>query len=170
MASNAPLTIPNGYADVLRTFGDIRKFIRTDGTLSPAWEIQHIVRIVLPAPLMYHVGDREYVQVTRITVHRLLADKLRAVLRKIYDQGLWSEIDPYGGGFVFRKIRGSSDKVSLHSFGIAWDFRPDQNRQGTKGTMHPRVVEIFETAGFMWGGRFKGDRIDPMHVQFARNA
>lgn len=161
--------VPDGYAAVLATFGNIRQYVRNDGTLSPTWERAAIRRIDLPATLRYHVGDGEYVKVRKITVHFLLESALRAVLETIFDKGLWSEIDPYGGGFVFRNVRGSASKISLHSFGIAWDFRPDDNPQGRMPTMHPDVVKIFEAAGFTWGGRFKGDRVDGMHFQYAVN-
>jgi len=160
---------PDGYAEVIERFGDISKYIRNDGTLSPRWEAERIVRVTLPAPLRYHVGGGEYAKVTRITSHRLVSVPLIRVLSDIHAAGLWGEIDPYGGGFIFRKIRGSSSKVSLHSFGIAWDFRPDKNAQGTDGTMHPQVVKLFEAQGFFWGGNFKGARKDSMHFQAAIN-
>lgn len=164
------IPVPNGYDAVLRTFGDIRQYIRGDGTLNPRWEEERVSRIALPASLRYATGGGQFAVVTRITVHKLIADTLAKALHEIFDQGLWAEIDPYGGGYIFRSIRGAPGKVSMHSFAIAWDFRPEHNRQGTDGTMHPRVVAIMEKYGFFWGGRFHGDRKDPMHFQYAVNA
>lgn len=165
---------PDGYPAVLSTFGNIHRFIRDDGTLDPRWEEQRIVRIELPKPMRYQMGtdpdgSPNYIAVKRITAHKLVAPLMTAVLRDIHRARLWSEIDPYGGGFAFRPIRGRPERLSLHSFGIAWDFRPAENPLGKVGTMSPAVVEIFESNGFVWGGRFRS-RSDPMHFQYARNA
>lgn len=158
------LTTPDGRAAVIATFGDISRFIRSDGTLSPTWEAQKIVRVNLPKPLPLAFTSSK---VTRITVHKLLAPLLSETLRAIHDAGKWSKLVSYGGGYNFRPIRGASD-VSLHAWGIAWDFDPQNNRLGTKGNMDKTVVEIFERHGFFWGGKFRS-RKDPMHFQFAIN-
>lgn len=158
------VTTPVGKAAVIKTFGNISKYIREDGTLSPKWEEENIVRVTLPAPLTL-AGTKT--KVTKITCHKLIADVLLKVLTEIHAAGLWAEIDPYGGGFNFRMIRGSAENLSMHCWGIAWDFRPQQNKLGTKGTMHPKVIAIFEKHGFFWGGRFKGRR-DDQHFQFAK--
>jgi hypothetical protein len=158
-----PLTTPNGEAEVIATFGDLKKFIRSDGTLSPKWEEQKIRRITLPKPLPLSGED---IKVTRVTCHVLLVDTFRETLRAIDDAGKWPLLVSYGGGFNFRTKRGGGS-VSLHAWGIAWDFDPENNALGTKGTMDAGIVEIFESRGFFWGGRFKG-RKDPMHFQFAR--
>ncbi len=159
-----PLQTPDGRSAVISTFGDISRFIRVDGTLSPTWETQKIVRVNLPKPLPL-AGTS--LKVTRVTCHKLLAPLFSETLRAINDAGRWSKLVSYGGGFNFRPVRGGSN-VSLHAWGIAWDFDPEHNGLGTKGTMDKRVIEIFERHGFFWGGRFKS-RKDPMHFQFAIN-
>jgi hypothetical protein len=156
------LTTPNGRDEVIETFGNIQRFIRSDGTLSPAWEAQSIVRVTLPKPLLLAGTSTK---VTRVTCHKLLADTFKDVLRTIDAEGKWSALVSYGGGFNFRPIRGGHS-VSLHAWGIAWDFDPEHNALGTKGTMDSQIVDIFERHGFFWGGKFKG-RKDPMHFQFA---
>jgi len=156
---------PDGRAAVISTFGDISKFIRSDGTLSPKWETQMIRRITLPKPLP--LSGEPAVKVTRVTVHKLIADLLRDTLQAIHDAGKWSALSPYGGGFNFRPKR-TANELSLHSWGIAWDFDPEHNKQGTTGTMDKKVVKIFEDHGFFWGGRFKKNK-DPMHFQYAIN-
>jgi len=157
------VTTPTGLDEVVATFGDIRKFIRSDGTLKPAWEEQHIRRVTLPASLPLSGTSTV---VTRVTCHELIVDVLRETLRAIDDAGNWALLVSYGGGFNFRPKRGSGE-ISLHAWGIAWDFDPEHNALGTKGSMDPSIVDIFETNGFFWGGHFKG-RKDPMHFQFAR--
>ena len=147
---------PNGLTEIITQFGDPTR-------MSPAaWEDSQIVRIVLPESLGF-----ENLRVTRITAHHLIAAHLSDTLKKIHDAGLWAAIDPYGGGYAARAQRGSQ-KLSLHAWGLAWDFRPEENALGTAGTMDQRVVGIFEAAGFTWGGRFH-KRLDPMHFQMGTN-
>jgi hypothetical protein len=164
MATNPvpKIPVPNSRQAVIKTFGDITTFIRSDGTLSPKWEEKVIRRVTLPRPLLLN-GTKT--NVTRITCHDLITDTLRTALRAIDDAGKWTALHSYGGGFNFRPIRGGGD-VSLHAWGIAWDFDPDHNALGTKGTMDPVIIAAFEASGFFWGGRFKG-RKDPMHFQYA---
>jgi hypothetical protein len=158
------LTTPNGRNEVIATFGDISRFIRSDGTLSPKWEQNNIRRVNLPRPLLL-AGTQT--NVTRVTCHKLLVDTFKATLNEIDGAGKWDALISYGGGFNFRPIRGGSS-VSLHAWGIAWDFDPDNNGLGTKGTIDREIVSIFEANGFFWGGNFKS-RKDPMHFQFAIN-
>ena len=159
----APPVVPDGRAAVISTFGDITTFIRSDGTLSPKWEETKIRRVNLPHPLPLS-GDPT-TSITRVTCHVLLTDVLRDALRAIDTAGKWSALVSYGGGFNFRLKRGSGE-ISLHAWGIAWDFDPEHNALGSNGTMDPAIIEIFEARGFFWGGHFKG-RKDPMHFQYA---
>jgi hypothetical protein len=154
--------VPNGRQAVIDTFGDITKFIRSDGTLSPKWEEAKIRRVTLPRPLSL---SGTTTNVTRITCHDLITDALRTALRAIDEAGKWSALHSYGGGFNFRPKRGSGE-ISLHAWGIAWDFDPEHNPLGGKGNMDAEIVSIFDANGFFWGGKFKG-RKDPMHFQYA---
>jgi hypothetical protein len=60
--------------------------------------------------------------------------------------------------------------LSAHSFGIAVDINWDENCNGCSTfTMPMEIVDIFESYGFRWGGRYKsvfGSRIDPMHFEY----
>jgi hypothetical protein len=163
-AGDTMISTPEGRAAVIETFGDLRSYIRSDGTLSPRWEKDNIRRIVLPRPLTL---SGENLTVTRVTCHILLTDTLRSTLQKIDDAGKWDALHSYGGGFIFRNKRTNAE-ISLHAWGIAWDFDPEHNRLGTPGSMDPTVVQIFEANGFFWGGLFHQTK-DPMHFQFAKN-
>jgi hypothetical protein len=55
----------------------------------------------------------------------------------------------------------------MHSWGIAVDHNANTNLLGAEGDMSQQIVEIFESEGFYWGGRFK--RKDPMHFEFTRS-
>lgn len=158
---------PHGIDEVLNTFGDIRKYILDTGTISPNWEFQNIVRISLPAPLKLDlsVTDNDEPVVRRITCHRLVADNLTKVLKEVLDAGLWCDLGGYSGGYIFRPIRGSN-KISMHSFGIAWDWGASRDLLGdTKIDMPKKIVDIFKANGFTWGGDFA--RKDAMHFQYA---
>lgn len=60
--------------------------------------------------------------------------------------------------------------LSAHAFGIAVDINWDENCNGCSNyTMPMEIVDIFESYGFRWGGRYKsvfGSRIDPMHFEY----
>ena len=157
------LVTPNGFDELIATFGDIRKFIKEDGTLDPLWEQQQLTRAPLPFPVPFTVPP--HAPVTRIFCHKKLADIFPQVFTEIQKQGLAGEIVRYGGCFNFRTKRTSS-KLSTHSWGIAIDLNPETNQQGTDGNMNPKVIKIFQSFGFKWGGEFSGKSKDPMHFQF----
>ncbi len=81
-----------------------------------------------------------------------------------------------GGTFNWRPIAGS-DQLSAHSFGIAIDINPDYsdywrwNINGDQEKQIPyknriphRIVEIFESHGFIWGGKWY--HYDTMHFEY----
>jgi hypothetical protein len=104
----------------------------------------------------------------RVTCHRVMLPQLRAALQEVVDTGLASAIDPgdFGGCYSPRFIgREPSRGLSLHTWGIAVDLNVSGNQVGTAGTIDPRVVRIFESRGFAWGGRWSVP--DPMHFELA---
>lgn len=157
---------PDGYEAVKKTFGDITKYIRPDGTLRPEWEQERIVRIELPAPLQY-ASDKN-VLIHKVAVHLLIADLTAEVFHEIHAAGKWKALENFGGGYNFRNVRGSTTKISLHAFGIAFDFDLFDNPLGGIAHMDPVIISLFEAHGFFWGGNFK-NRPDPMHFQYAIN-
>lgn len=153
---------PNGWDQIVTTFGDIRKFILGDGTIDVAWE-QVLTAVVLPQPLPLSWDFKT--RVSRVRCHRVMAVPLGAVFFELHHRGLWKELHEYGGCYEFRTQRGSAEKLSLHAFGAAIDLNPSTNQQGRRGDIQPSVVAVFEAHGFTWGGRWT--RPDPMHFQFA---
>lgn len=144
------MTPPHGLEAIKERFGDpaVRGF-----------EGANIVLFHLPYPLKY--GQ---LTVTRSRCHRLMVPIFTRVLHQIREAGLAPQAASYGGIYAARPIRGAS-RLSTHAWGIAIDLNPATNALGTKGSMDPRVVELFKAAGFTWGGDFTG-RKDPMHFQF----
>jgi hypothetical protein len=125
-------------------------FIRPD----PAWVSANITQADVPI-----LGS--------VTCHRLLIPQLHAALTEVEEAGLADAIYQYGGCYVPRFIdRDPSNPLSMHAFGLALDVNTPTNQLGTPGDMDPRVVEIFERWGFVWGGRWS--RPDPMHFELGR--
>lgn len=155
--------VPNGYADIVKTFGDIRSYIRADGTLRPEWERHELglAKLARPLPLGWDLD----VRVSQIRCHVKLVPLFEAVFEAIDMQGLWDGLRTYDGCFAYRAKRTSS-KLSAHAWGIAIDLNAATNQQGKNGDMSPSLVQMFESQGFAWGGRWPAPYTDPMHFQF----
>lgn len=154
---------PHGLSEIFREFGDIRAYIRTDGTISPDWERLYLSSAVLPAPLPLSWEPTR--RISTVRCHRRLVLRFEAVFQVLHDKGLWSAIHNYGGCYAFRAQRGSEARLSLHAWGLAVDLNTITNPRGFPGDMSPDVVRTFEDAGFVWGRHFSVP--DPQHFQFA---
>lgn len=154
---------PHGFQAIRDTFGDLVKYVRNDGTLDPKWEMERMVPAKLPfaIPLSWAPATK----VTSVRCHKLIAPLIEELFRQIVAQGLKSAVKTYGGCYIYRDKRGQV-KPSTHSWGIAIDLNPNTNSMGTAGDMDPRLVALFETHGFFWGGRWTGRSRDPMHFQY----
>jgi hypothetical protein len=126
-------------------------FIRPD----PTWVAENIVTASVPI-----LGG--------VRCHRLMIPRLQAVFTEIRKRDLERLIRPgdYGGCYVPRFIdRNPRKSLSFHAFGLAIDFNVSTNALGTRGDMDPRIVRLFEAAGFTWGGHWS--RPDPMHFELS---
>lgn len=158
------IPVPQSPAEIKMIFGDIETYIDDDGTLNSEWERDWLDMFKLPQPLKLSWGTGVAVN---MRCHRLLVPTFKEVYEKIHREGLWNEIEPYGGCFQFRR-KTNSEKLSTHCWGIAVDHRPNENRFETRGTMNPRVIEIFKEHGFTWGGDWLRNHADPMHFQYCQ--
>ncbi len=154
---------PHGLEAIVAEFGDLYAYLRNDGTLDPRWETEQLARAALPfaIPLSWDTTK----QVRNLSCHRKLVPVFRAVFTEIERRGLRDAVKTYGGCFNFRAKR-SSGKLSTHSWGIAIDLNPETNAMGRPGDMPRELVDVFESIGFTWGGRWSGRGKDPMHFQF----
>ena len=154
---------PDGLDEIRHTFGDIFRFIDTDGRLKTAFENQYLTRITLPFAIPYSADHR--IKLNALYGHRLLAGIYQSVFSSIRSLGLESTITSCGGCFSFRH-KSRSNELSVHSWGIAVDINPETNPMGTKGNMPKDVIRVFKDHGFSWGGDWPGKRKDPMHFQY----
>lgn len=107
---------------------------------------------------------------------------LEAVGNQIYQEGLSRYVSQNIGTFNWRKIAGTN-RLSMHAFGIAIDFNlpvplgrywrwdsPNTQKKSTfpKEIMNDkglnRVVTIFESHGFVWGGKWW--HYDSIHFEY----
>jgi len=153
---------PTGYEDLVHEFGDIRPFIFEDGSIdSFQWET--IIIDICPLPFPMKLAWNEQIEVTRFRCHHRMVEIFEDVFDRIFAANLESECQFFGGCYMFRCQKGSY-RISTHAWGIAVDLNPKQNPLGTKGLIHPGIVEKFKEVGFEWGGDWK--RKDPMHFQY----
>lgn len=101
----------------------------------------------------------------RIYCHPLLADCLGRCLELVITRNLQSEIKTFDGCYNVRKIRGISNRWSVHSWGLAFDINASENKLGQEPKISKELVECF-TDFFEWGGYF--NRKDGMHFQIRR--
>jgi hypothetical protein len=158
--------VPVGLPAIVDTYGDPWQVMGADGHLSGSealeWE-KRLVFVPLPRPLQLAWGKVGQL-VTRIRVHQLAAPAFEAAFRTLHsDDELWGHLKTFGGTYAFRPKRDDMEVLSTHSWGVAIDLNPKGNELGVTPSMHPAVVQAFEAAGFVWGGRWR--RPDGMHFQ-----
>ena len=154
-----PASVPESTGSVSgATIGTMQFRILQNGFIDPdpAWVASNIATGSVPI-----LGT--------VRCHRIMIPQLASALQEISDQGLASEIraGDYAGCYVPRFIdRDPRRGLSMHAFGLAVDLNVSTNGLGTRGDMHPTVVQIFQKWGFNWGGVWS--RPDPMHFELAR--
>jgi hypothetical protein len=147
---NKNWVLPNAL--VKEMFGDFQIKER-DGSwivTDPKWRVANIQRIEMPI-------------IGRATCHRLMWEPLRGALTQIEEEGLADtlskeEFTTSGGCYAPRRISrfDAGGSISRHAWGIAIDIN-------TKSGYVPRVVEIFNSWGFAWGGTWTSP--DEMHFE-----
>ena len=157
------LVPPHGLDEIRAVFGDPFDYMRDDGTVAPEWEVEFLTRT--PLPFAIPIAGARSKQVKRLQCHKKLQDLFPAVLSDIQQAGLHSHIVSCGGCYNFR-LKRTSGKLSVHSWGIAIDLNTETNKPGTAGNMDEGVVAAFRARGFTWGGTWSGTTKDPMHFQF----
>ena len=132
----------------------------------------YLTVINLPYPMRL-AWDLE-VTVTRMSCHKLVADKFKAIFNDLLEHYGYNEIkrlgiDLFGGCFNYRRMRGGT-AWSTHSWAIAIDLDPARNklRETSRTARFARpeykpMIAIFEKHGFENLGVKKN--YDWMHFQ-----
>lgn len=135
----------------------------------------NLSRIEVPFP--HKLSWALETSVSRIRVHRKVADSYQRVLEKALDhygldriEGL--RLDRWGGSFNKRRKRGGTS-WSTHAWGIALDYDPERNqlrwgrdRAAFAKSEYDAWWGLWEEEGWLSLGRFAN--FDWMHVQAAR--
>ncbi len=147
---NKNWVLPNAL--VKEMFGDFQIKER-DGvwiTTEPEWREENIQNKRMPI-----------LGITRC--HRLMWEPLEGALNQILEEGLegYLSIEEWrssGGCYAPRRISrfDAGGSISRHAWGIAIDIN-------TKTGYPPRIVEIFNSWGFAWGGTWTSP--DEMHFE-----
>jgi hypothetical protein len=128
-----------------------------DGTITPdpKWVAENIVTGSVPI-----LGS--------VRCNKIMMPQLRAALSELEQRGLSHTIDrsEYAGCYVPRFIGRDPDKpLSMHAWGLAVDLNAVTNPMGAPSKQDPRMVAVFESWGFRWGGRW--DPPDAHHFELA---
>ncbi|MBW3590271.1 MAG: M15 family metallopeptidase [Actinobacteria bacterium] len=107
----------------------------------------------------------------RARCHRKVFPQIKAAFEQVAAQGLEHLVDDdnFGGCFAPRLLNDDPHSgISRHAWGIAFDFNVSNNLYGRSPSMDPRLVEIMEDWGFVWGGRWRIP--DGMHFEYLQPA
>lgn len=122
------------------------------------WEDKNIVTIDCP------------VFKKHVRIHRQVADNYTKLMQDIILADLQHLLITHDGAFVPRFIRGSTQRLSNHSWGTAFDVNYEWNQlgctptyKGQKGSVR-ELVPLANKHNFYWGGHFKFRR-DGMHFE-----
>jgi len=121
-----------------------------------------------PAWVKQNIDTQDVPLLGTVTCNVSLFPQLRGVVHELIDRGLRDTIHSYSGCYSPRHInRIPSAGLSHHSWGIAVDLNVQQgNLFGQTPHQDPRLIDVFERWGFVWGGTF----IEPdgMHFEYRR--
>ncbi len=161
--------IPKGRDAVKRVYGNPSWVKLPRGRsvdLDDAWEHKNIRSFKL------HTGKR-------VRMHRLVGDEFVRLFKQACDE---SGYTPKSVQTFNPRVIGGTDRLSMHAYGIAFDVDPRDNPWGGRrkdgspsllrqnmvdclGSGKRSFVQVFEDAGWCWGGRWKRGKGDDMHFQ-----
>lgn len=146
-------------------------------TITNSWAIDHVVTIDLPQlkavpGIVYQGSSYGKPKTTKLQVHRLIADSIRALWQAWEDEKLLDRILTFDGLWVPRYVRGMIGVLSNHSFASAWDCNAFANplgavpaRLGQRGCVR-ELVPLANKHGYYWLGH-SDRRKDGMHLEAA---
>jgi D-alanyl-D-alanine carboxypeptidase len=139
-----------------------------NGNVDSKWFAENVIPLIPPYDMKFSWGP----PVKQLLFHKKCRDAFGEALlniKKLYGDQKTIEAHRMhltGGSFMFRLMRGSSSRLSVHSWAAAIDIDPQHNPFPAKwrpGMMPIEAGECFQKAGLIWRGA--NSDIDPMHVQ-----
>ena len=110
--------------------------------IEPAWERSNLETARLPV-----LGT--------VTCHRGVMAQLRGAMEELVTIGLAHLVRTFDGCYTPRFIdTNPAAMLSRHAWGVAFEVNLEGNRYGQSPDQDPRLVEVLERWGFLWGGRF----------------
>lgn len=102
-----------------------------------------------------------------VRCHNKIIPAMEGAFNEVVEKELTALVrnNDFGGCLAPRNL--SSDPhsgISRHAWGAAFDFNVSTNLLGDPPTMDPRLVEIMQSWGFAWGGRWLVP--DGMHFEY----
>jgi hypothetical protein len=133
------------------------------------WASMYLVRIH-PKFVIYYARQP---LASGVLLNKKCADAMQAAFDEIWDkcghdqhQVDLTGASDYAGCFNIRKIAGSQNSWSNHSWACAIDLSPGTNGFNVqKTTLSHIVIDAFKRQGARWGGDYV-HRKDPMHFEF----
>jgi len=127
------------------------------------WERDNIVLVKVKVR-----GPKRY---RKLQLHRKVADLFEQLMDEVYEACPSYAVLQLGGFCPRHKMHDPRKGLSIHSWGAAFDINWMTNPVSRKlrTNLPPSLIQIFETAGWNWGGRWRGTK-DAMHFQFTDGA
>ncbi len=104
----------------------------------------------------------------RIYCNKELIPYLNLTFKILIEKDLFKEIKTFDGCWNVRHIRGTTDRWSTHTFGIAVDFNAEENPLGGPVRFSQDFLQIWRDSGWTIGADFS--RKDGMHFQLVSKA
>jgi D-alanyl-D-alanine carboxypeptidase len=134
--------------------------------ITNGWAQTHIVTAALPQT----IGLAGSTASGNHAMHTRIKAQMQGLWQAWQNVGLMSQVSTFGGLWVPRFQRGSTSKLSNHSWGTAFDVNASSNAlwhlpafPGENGCLFEHAV-IAAQFGFSWGGNFSR-RMDGMHFE-----
>jgi hypothetical protein len=159
------MTPPNGFSEIIEFYGDTKFTGAPDAQVDPHWEAVNMMLLAgIPG-------------IPKLYVHHKIAQPLIRAMTKATANG-WAPRT--AGCFAPRCQRGSSTRISIHTWGAAVDLDADDNPIITNcptddvrrtewaertNRIPDAVIAAFMDEGWTWGGDWS-NRFDPMHFQW----
>jgi len=135
---------------------------------SKVWQDTQLTHMFAPFNMFYEKQLMKH----GLLVHHLIVPALTAAFAEIWNKCSHDQkavdatgASDWGGCWNIRRIAGSDNSWSNHSWACATDLSPGTNGFNMKPTIGNIVIAAFKGQGARWGGDYV-HRKDPMHFEF----